>query len=112
MDDNEFAAFVDEHKDSLINYLTHLTRSRERAEAETMLRELQRGSKDGHASPYLIATIYAGLGNKDTALEFLEKARQERSWDISWQIKADLRLDNLRSDPRFQALLRRVGLSQ
>ncbi len=82
-----------------------------RTEAETMLRELERGSKDGHASPYLIATIYAGLGNKDTALEFLEKARQERSWDISWQIKADLRIDNLRSDPRFQALLRRVGVS-
>jgi tetratricopeptide (TPR) repeat protein len=83
-----------------------------RTEAETMLRDLQRRSSEGYVSPYLIATIYAGLDNKDKAFEFLEKARQERSWDIAWQIKADPRIDNLRSDPRFQALLRRVGVSQ
>jgi tetratricopeptide (TPR) repeat protein len=83
-----------------------------RTEAETMLRDLQRRSSEGYVSPYLIATIYAGLDNKDRAFEFLEKARQERCWDIAWQIKVDLRLDNLRSDPRFQALLRRVGVSQ
>ena len=83
-----------------------------RTEAETMLRDLQRRSSEGYVSPYMIATIYAGLGDKDRAFEFLEKARQERCWDIAWQIKVDLRLDNLRSDPRFQALLRRVGLSQ
>jgi predicted Zn-dependent protease len=73
---------------------------------------LQRRSSEGNVSPYLIATIYAGLGDKDKALELLEKARQQRSWDIAWQIKADPRIDNLRSDPRFQALLRRVGVSQ
>jgi serine/threonine-protein kinase len=83
-----------------------------RTEAETMLRDLQRRSSEGYVSPYMIATIYAGLDNKDRAFEFLEKARQERCWDIAWQIKVDLRLDNLRSDPRFQALLRRVGMSQ
>ncbi len=81
-----------------------------RTEAETMLRDLQR--REGYVSPYLIATIYAGLDNKDRAFEFLEKARRERCWDIAWQIKADPRIDNLRSDPRFQALLRRVGVSQ
>jgi len=55
--------------------------------------------------------IYAGLGDKDRAFEFLEKAYHERSLEISWHIKADLRIDNLRSDPRFQNLLRRVGLT-
>ena len=83
-----------------------------RAEAETMLRDLERTASDRYLSPYLIATIYAGLGNKDKAFELLEKACQERCWDIPWQIKADLRIDNLRSDPRFEAVLHRVGLAQ
>jgi Flp pilus assembly protein TadD len=82
-----------------------------RAEAEKTLGELQRRSRTAYVSPYMIATIYAGLGNKGKAFEFLEKAYQERSLDIAWQIKADLRIDNLRNDPRFQNLLRRVGLT-
>ncbi len=60
----------------------------------------------------MIATIYAGLGNKEKAFDFLEKAYQERSPDIPYFLKADLRIDTLRSDPRFQDLLRRVGLPQ
>jgi Flp pilus assembly protein TadD len=82
-----------------------------KAEAEKILHDFERKSKSGYVSPYMIATIYAGLGDKDRAFEFLEKAYQERCWDITWQIKADLRIDNLRSDPRFQNLLRRVGLT-
>ncbi len=82
-----------------------------RAEAEKILRDLMQKSKSAYVSPYVIATIYAGLGDKDRAFEFLKKAYQERSLEISWHIKADLRIDNLRSDPRFQNLLRRVGLT-
>jgi tetratricopeptide (TPR) repeat protein len=66
-----------------------------RVEAEKMLRDLERKSKDGYVSPYLIATIYAGLADKDKAFEFLEKAYQQRSLDISWNLRADLRIDNL-----------------
>jgi TolB-like protein/DNA-binding winged helix-turn-helix (wHTH) protein/Flp pilus assembly protein TadD len=80
-----------------------------KAEAEKILRDLDRKSQSAHVSPYLIATIYAGLGDKDKAFEFLEKAYQERSLDMTWNLKADLRIDNLRSDPRFQALLQRVS---
>jgi tetratricopeptide (TPR) repeat protein len=83
-----------------------------RAEAEKILRDLQLKSKSGYVSPYMIATIYAGLGEKDRAFEFLEQAYQERSLDIASHLKADLRFDNLRSDARFQALLRRVGFPQ
>jgi TolB-like protein/DNA-binding winged helix-turn-helix (wHTH) protein/Tfp pilus assembly protein PilF len=79
-------------------------------EAVKLLRDLERNPGTGYVSPYLVATIYAGLANKDKAFEFLERAYQERCWDIAWQIKADLRIDNLRSDPRFQSLLRRIGL--
>jgi hypothetical protein len=58
----------------------------------------------------MIAVIYSGLGQNDKAFEFLEKAYQERSPDIPYFIEADLRIDTLRADPRFQDLLRRVGL--
>jgi TolB-like protein/DNA-binding winged helix-turn-helix (wHTH) protein/Tfp pilus assembly protein PilF len=83
-----------------------------KAEAEKILHDFERKSKSSYVSPYMIATIYAGLGEKDRAFEFLEKAYQERCWDIAWALKPDLRIDNLRSDPRFQALLQRVGFPQ
>jgi tetratricopeptide (TPR) repeat protein len=82
-----------------------------RAEAEKILRDLEQKSKSVHVSPYLFATVYAGLGKNNKAFEFLEKAYQERSLEISWALKSDLRIDNLRSDPRFQNLLARVGLT-
>jgi TolB-like protein/DNA-binding winged helix-turn-helix (wHTH) protein len=83
-----------------------------KAEAEGILRDLGRRSKDSYVSPYVLATIYAGLREKDKAFQYLEKAYDERSLDISWQLKADLRMDNLRSDQRFQDLARRVRLPQ
>jgi len=57
----------------------------------------------------MIATVYAGLGDKDKAFEYLEKAYQERSSDLPYFLKADLRMDSLRSDPRFQDLMRRMN---
>jgi len=83
-----------------------------RAEAEKILQELERQSKSSYVSPYMMAAICAGLGDKEKAFEFLEKAYLERSPDIPYFLKADLRIDTLRSDPRFRDLLRRVGLPQ
>ena len=83
-----------------------------RADAEKILRDLELRSKDSYVSPYILATIYASLGEKDKAFQYLGKAFDERSLDISWNLKADLRIDNLRSDRRFQDLARRVGLPQ
>jgi eukaryotic-like serine/threonine-protein kinase len=80
--------------------------------AKAILRDFLRRSSKEYISPYMIATVYAGLGEKDRAFEFLEKAYQEKSPDIPYFLKADLRLDTLRSDPRFQALVRRIGLPQ
>ena len=60
----------------------------------------------------MIAVIYAGLGQKDKAFEFLEKAYQERSPDLAYFTKADLRMDSLRSDRRFRDFTRRIGLPQ
>ncbi|MGB0122080.1 MAG: winged helix-turn-helix domain-containing protein [Silvibacterium sp.] len=80
------------------------------SEAKKILSDLLSLSKISYVSPYMVATIYAGLGDKDQAFAFLEKAYQEKSPDISWSFKSDLRLDNLRSDPRFQSLLQRIQL--
>ena len=79
-----------------------------RSEAKKILNDMLSRSKTSYVSPYMVATIYAGLGDKDQAFAFLEKAYQEKSTDISWAFKSDLRLDNLRSDPRFQSLVQRI----
>jgi tetratricopeptide (TPR) repeat protein len=78
------------------------------SEAKIILNDMLSRSKTSYVSPYMIATIYAGLGDKDQAFAFLEKAYQEKSPDISWSFKSDLRLDNLRSDPRFHSLQQRI----
>lgn len=85
-------------------------RTGKRAEAEKTLRDLLDQSRTSYVSPYMIATIYAGLGNKDKAFEYLEKAYNERSADLSYFLKADLRMDTLRSDRRLQNLTKRMGL--
>jgi adenylate cyclase len=80
-----------------------------RAKAKEIVDELQRRSRTSYVSPYMIATIYAGLGDQDKAFEFLEKAHQERPSDLPYFVRSDLRVDNLRSDPRFEDLLNRMN---
>jgi len=82
-----------------------------RAEAERVLNELKESSKQGYISSYSIAAIHAGLGEKDQAFIWLEKAYEERSGWLIW-LRAEPISDPLRSDPRFQDLLCRVGLPQ
>lgn len=81
-----------------------------KAAAEKILRDLEHKSKQTSVSPYTMATIYAGLGEKDKAFDFLEKAYAEKSLDFPLPLQSDLLLDSLHSDPRFQNLLRRIGL--
>lgn len=82
-----------------------------KAQADQILRDLERKSKGTSTSPYTMAAIYVGLGENDKAFEFLEKAYSEKSFEMSWLLKSDLLLDNLHLDPRFQSLLRRMGLN-
>ncbi len=80
-----------------------------RGEAQMMLNQLNALSKQRYVSPYDTALIYAGLGEKDRAFAWLERAYEERSvWLIF--LKVEPSLDPLRSDPRFNDLLRRIGL--
>jgi TolB-like protein/DNA-binding winged helix-turn-helix (wHTH) protein len=82
-----------------------------KTEAERILRDFERQPKTTFISPYMTATIYAGLGDSEQAFKLLEKAYQERSMDLVWNLKSDPRVDGLRSDPRFQDLLHRVALN-
>lgn len=80
-----------------------------KADAQKILHEWLRQSETSYVSPYMIATVYAGLAGKDKAFEYLEKAYKERSPDLPYFLRADLRMDSLRSDPRFQDLMRRMN---
>jgi tetratricopeptide (TPR) repeat protein len=81
----------------------------ERARALQIIDELLALSKEQYVSPYAIALIYAGLGEVDRGLEWLEKAYDERVGELIF-LRVDPYLDNLRADTKFHALLRKVGL--
>ncbi len=83
--------------------------SHQRREALKILGELKELSKQKYVTSYGVALVYAGLGENDQALAWLNKGYAERTHWLVW-LKLDPRWDSLRSDPRFQDLLRRVGL--
>jgi serine/threonine-protein kinase len=78
-----------------------------RREAEQALAELRELSKRRYVSPFLIAWVYVGLGDKDRAFQWLERSVAERAGRIVY-LKVERGFDPLRSDPRFEVLLRRL----
>jgi TolB-like protein/DNA-binding winged helix-turn-helix (wHTH) protein/Tfp pilus assembly protein PilF len=81
-----------------------------RTEAEKVLARLNELSKREFVSPVWMAKIYSGLLEKDKAFESLERAYEDRSIVSVAYIKTNPMLDPLRSDPRFEELLRRLNL--
>src|SRR5579862_394516 len=81
-------------------------------EAQRALDHLKRLSAYGYVAPFDFAIIYAGLRENDQAFAWLDRAYAERSFYMPVYLTTDARLDNLRSDPRFADLLRRVGLPE
>lgn len=79
------------------------------AKARQILKRLLNLSKQTPIQPHHFALIYAGLGMQEEALPWLEQAYQQHSRMMVW-LKVDPRFDSLRPDPRFQDLMRRVGL--
>jgi TolB-like protein len=71
------------------------------------IRQQQR--KDGYSSPFAIAALYADFGDTDRAFEWLNTAYQEKDWLLT-SLKTDYLLDPLHSDPRFEELVRKIGL--
>lgn len=81
------------------------------AEARVIAQRLEEQSPKRYVPPYWIALVYTGLGDKERAFFWLDKAYQERaSWMVYLKEYSDF--DPLRSDPRFQDLLKKVNLAQ
>ena len=80
-----------------------------REEAEKDLGELLELRKGQYISPGQLAIIYIGLGEKDKAFAYLEEANKMHDLNIM-RLKVERRFDPLRSDPRFNDLVRRIGI--
>jgi tetratricopeptide (TPR) repeat protein len=80
-----------------------------KAEAQKILQGLIAKSKEQYVGSLNLARIYAGLGDRDRAFECLDRAY--RKYESEWPLHlADPMWDSLRSDPRFTALVKRIGL--
>jgi serine/threonine-protein kinase len=73
------------------------------------LKQLEKGATTGNTPYFLLADIYVGLGQKEEAFAWLEKAFEAKD-PATLQFKIDPLYDSLRSDPRYVKLIRRIGL--
>jgi TolB-like protein/DNA-binding winged helix-turn-helix (wHTH) protein/Tfp pilus assembly protein PilF len=86
-------------------------RTGQQAQARLALAKLEQLSRRQHVEPGGFVRAHIGMGNQDQAFAYLEKAYSQHS-SAAITLKVDPLYDPLRSDPRFQDLLRRVGLAQ
>ncbi len=101
-----------EETSQVIGSLGHVyALSGQRAQAQNSIETLQRLAKHKYISPYDFAVVYAGLGDQENALLWLEKAYDDRCGWLALWLKVDPRFDSLRTNLRFQKLLRRIGFS-
>lgn len=82
-----------------------------REDAKKLLSELETRTKKEYIPPWLFAMIHSGAGNKDKAFEYLEQARLERQTYLT-HLKVDPVFDDIRSDPRFDELVRKIGIPE
>src|SRR5712692_7738035 len=85
--------------------------SGDRPKAEQMLRELEELAKHQYVNSSAFAAIYLGLGEKEKALDWLDVAYKNQE-SACWLLKVDPIYDSVRNEPRFQALVQKVGLDQ
>jgi len=105
------AAGMDAENFSIMGEIGYaLAVSGQRAQAQTILARLLQQTKNGAAHSLPVAQVYTGLGQKDHAFEWLEKAVDQH--EISLGLRSEAMFDPLRSDPLFGALLRQMKLSQ
>ena len=112
-DDTAFEWFLRQQKedkpDEIETWKTIYAQSGWRGIRERQLEQAQDAEKNGNPSPMPLARLYAQTGNLDQALVYLEKAFDKR-WQGMTSLKVSPNYDPLRSDPRFDALLKRIGL--
>ena len=83
----------------------------QRDEARQILRQLSEDAKERYTPALAFAVVHLGLGENDQALNWLEKASEERFNRLAY-LRREALWDPLRSDPRFVDLLRRINLPQ
>ena len=81
-----------------------------KAEAAAVIREVQEAAKHRYFCPYEIATVYASLGDNETAYKLFRKGTHERADCMPW-LGVEPWLDRFRLDPRYRTLLRDIGLA-
>jgi TolB-like protein/DNA-binding winged helix-turn-helix (wHTH) protein/Tfp pilus assembly protein PilF len=86
-----------------------LARAGRHREARALSDELRRIAKPRDPAPFRLAMIHIGLGETDQAFAWLEKALEARDWQMAL-LNVEPAFDSLRPDPRFAALVERVGL--
>jgi TolB-like protein len=84
--------------------------SGQKAETMKLAAEFQASARKRYIPPTYFGMLFAGLGERDKAMEWLEKAFEERADGLTW-LNVEPMLDEVRSDPRFQSLIRRIGLT-
>jgi hypothetical protein len=84
----------------------------ERGYWQTQLEFLKADSKQSPADSYSFAPLYACVGDRNRTFQYLEKAFQEHSQDLTLWLLTEPGFDSVRTDPRFQDLLRRIGRTQ
>jgi len=95
---------------AVLGFLGHAyANSGKKDEALKTLDQMKGISRQRYVPAYSFATVYAALGEKDQAFQWLEKSYQDRGPEMTL-IKVDPLFDNLHSDPRFADLVRRMGL--
>ena len=102
----DFSGASTHHPVAFLSYA--LAKSGKQAEARAELEGLLKLSTERYVSSYNIALIYNGLGERDETLDWLERGYKERDPKMVF-LKVEPKWNNLRADPRFQDLLRRVG---
>jgi adenylate cyclase len=81
--------------------------SGDRAKAEQVLRDLDEMAKKQYVSPASRASVYLGLGDKAKALDWIEKAGEDRDPLLWWN--ADQLYDSVRNEPRFKAMMQKIA---
>ena len=80
-----------------------------RHEAENVMMKFRKIAETRYVMSYWVAAIYAALGDKDKAFAELERAFADHDWELH-RLKVDPFMNSLRDDPRFDEMVKRIGL--